>query len=76
MAIPLEALSLTQEKLEQDGLGVMLTTTFGESAINSLPHDPVVHDNATEPYSADESTSMEKEDDDAFTVPFARVGAL
>lgn len=46
---------------------MLLTTTFDESAVNWLPHDPAVLDSPTEPYSADESISKEKEDDDAFT---------
>lgn len=75
MAVPLDALGLTRQTLESDGIGVMIVSTFGESAIESLPHDPAVLDAATDPYSADESTSAEKEDEDVFSVPFARIGA-
>ncbi|MFG2501152.1 hypothetical protein ACGFSB_23450 [Streptomyces sp. NPDC048441] len=74
MKIPLESLGLSRADLEAKGIGVMLTTTFGESAINSLPQDPAVLDHATDPYSADTSTSAEKEDDDALSVPLARIG--
>uniref|UniRef100_A0AAU3H0Y5 Uncharacterized protein n=1 Tax=Streptomyces sp. NBC_01401 TaxID=2903854 RepID=A0AAU3H0Y5_9ACTN len=74
MGIPLETLGITQDALESRGLGVMLISTFGQSAIGSLPQDPAVLDNATEPYTADTSTSAEKEDYDAFSEPFARVG--
>ncbi|MFD6178434.1 MULTISPECIES: hypothetical protein [unclassified Isoptericola] len=74
MKIPLKALGTTSDALTTDGIGVLLTATFGESAIGSLPQDPVVLDHATEPYSADTSTSAEKEDADAFSVPLARIG--
>ncbi|NYD67366.1 fibronectin type III domain-containing protein [Agromyces atrinae] len=72
--IPLAKLGTTKAQLEANGLGVMLITTFGQSAIGSLPYDPATLDNATKPYSADESTSAEKEDWDGFTAKFARVG--
>ncbi|MFJ4690370.1 carbohydrate binding domain-containing protein [Streptomyces sp. NPDC088766] len=74
MKIPLTSLKIDRATLESRGLGVMLVSTFGQSAIGSLPHDPAVLDKATEPYSSDNSTSQEKEDYDAFGVPFARVG--
>lgn len=74
MGIPLASLGLTQAALQETGLGVLLMTTFGESAINSLPQDPAVLDHATEPYGPDPSTSHEKEDGDQFTVPLARIG--
>ncbi|MGW4233613.1 hypothetical protein ACWEF9_30875 [Streptomyces sp. NPDC004980] len=74
IGIPLSTLGITQDTLESQGLGVMLISTFGQSAIGSLPQDPAVLDNATEAYSADTSTSAEKEDHDTFTEPFARVG--
>ncbi|MCI2957288.1 fibronectin type III domain-containing protein [Agromyces atrinae] len=72
--IPLAKLGTTKAQLEANGLGVMLITTFGQSAIGSLPYDPATLDNATKPYSADESTSAEKEDWDGLTAKFARVG--
>ncbi|MFD0022937.1 hypothetical protein [Streptomyces sp. NPDC058382] len=74
IGIPLKTLGTDRDALESTGLGVMLVSTFGQSAIGSLPQDPTVLDNATEPYSADTSTSAEKEDYDTFTEPFARVG--
>lgn len=74
MSIPLASLGLTAAKLESQGLGVQLISTFGQSGINSLPHDPTVLDNATKAYSADGSTSMEKEDWDTFSVSLARIG--
>lgn len=74
MKIPLTALGIDKAYLENNGIGVMLITTFGQSGIGSLPQDPTTLDNATLPYSADASTSKEKEDNDVFTVPFARIG--
>jgi len=74
MEIPFSALGTTREAVEENGIGVMLLSTFGQSAIGSLPQDPAVLDAATDPYSADESTSAEKEDWDALTAQFARIG--
>lgn len=75
MEIPFAALGTTKDAVESNGIGVMLLSTFGESAIGSLPQDPSVLDVATEPYSADASTSAEKEDWDPITARFARIGA-
>ncbi|MFE9854519.1 carbohydrate binding domain-containing protein [Streptomyces sp. NPDC005780] len=74
MNIPLEALGIDRATLESQGLGLMLVSTFGQSAIGSLPQDPTVLDTATEPYGPDNSTSHEKDDFDVFRAPFARVG--
>ncbi|MFV0471434.1 MAG: chitobiase/beta-hexosaminidase C-terminal domain-containing protein [Paludibacteraceae bacterium] len=75
MKIPLTALGIDVSYLESTGIGVMLISTFGQSGINSLPYDPATFDNASELYSADESTSKEKEDVDVFSASFARIGA-
>lgn len=53
----------------------MHISTFGESGIGSVPMDMTMLDNATEEYSADASTSAEKEDTDMITVPLAQLGA-
>lgn len=74
MKIPLAALGITQSYLENNGIGAMVISTFGQSAIESLPHDNATLDNATLAYSADASTSKEKEDEDNFTAPMARIG--
>ncbi|MCC2033550.1 hypothetical protein, partial [Microbacterium allomyrinae] len=74
MKIPLTALGINRSYLEANGIGVMLISTFGESAIGSLPYDPTTLDNATKPYTADSSTSAEKEDYDSFTAKFASLG--
>ena len=76
MQIPLAALGLTRATLESKGIGVMLVQTFGVSGINFLPYDPTQLDNALLPYSADTSTSHEKEDIDVVSQPFARIGHL
>ncbi|PFG29411.1 carbohydrate binding domain-containing protein [Paramicrobacterium agarici] len=75
MAIPFAALGTTRDAVEANGIGVMLLSTFGQSAIGSLPQDPATLDVALEPYSADSSTSAEKEDWDPMTAQFARIGA-
>ena len=75
MTIPMSALNVTKDDIEQNGIGVMHITTFGESGTGSLPMDKSMVDNATEPYSADDSTTAEKEDIDTITVPLARLGA-
>ncbi|MCB9201997.1 MAG: starch-binding protein [Flavobacteriales bacterium] len=74
MVIPLASLGIDSATLESDGIGVMLVSTFGQSGINSLPYDFATFDNAQEPYSSDESSSMEKEDVDHFSANFARIG--
>ena len=52
----------------------MKVSTFGTSGMDCLPYDLSMADNAAKPYSADSSTSMEKEDEDHITVPMARIG--
>lgn len=76
MKIPLASLGIDRGYLEGNGVGVMLVSTFGESAIGSLPYDPTTLDHALDPYTADESTSAEKEDVDTFTAKFASVGSV
>ena len=75
MTIPLATLGITRSYLESNGIGVMHISTFGEGGISSTPMDMTFLDNATEPYTADESTSQEKADTDLVTVPLARIGA-
>lgn len=74
--VPLEHLGIDRNYIEKNGIGAMLVTTFGTSAMNTLPHDPSCLDNANKEYSYEPSTSHEKEDADNITVPLARVGAL
>ena len=74
--VPLEHLGIDKNYIESNGIGAMLVTTFGTSAMNTLPHDPACLDNANKEYSYEPSTSHEKEDADNISVPLARVGAL
>ncbi|MBQ4104989.1 MAG: starch-binding protein [Clostridia bacterium] len=76
IAIPLKHLGIDKDYIETNGIGAMLISTYGTSAMNTLPHDPTVLDNANVEYSFDPSTSHEKEDADHISVPLARVGAL
>lgn len=75
MSIPMASLGVTKSALESNGIGVMHISTFGQSGIGSLPMDMSMLDQASAPYSADSSTSAEKEDVDVITVPLARLGA-
>ncbi len=75
MSIPLDTLGITKADLESDGIGVMHIAIYGSSAVNTIPMDPSCLDVATDSYSADPSSTAEKEDLDIITVPLARVGA-
>lgn len=76
MKVPLKALNITKSELETNGIGVMFVISDGGSGMDCLPWDATMVDNASKPYSKDESTSAEKEDEDIITVPFARIGAM
>lgn len=76
MKIPLDTLEIDADYLEKNGIGAMLVATRGESALDCIPHDPSMIDNALGSYSSDPSTSHEKDDEDDITVPFARIGKL
>ena len=54
----------------------MLIATRGESGLDCIPYDDTMLDNATGSYSADPSTSKEKEDEDVITSKFARIGNM
>ena len=74
MTIPLESLGINREYIENNGIGVMHISTFGQSGTTSIPYDPSMLDVATEAYGPDESTSAEKEDYDVITTSLARIG--
>lgn len=74
MSIPLANLDITAADIENNGIGILKLSTFGTSGMDCLPYDMSMSDNAAKPYSADSSTSMEKEDEDHLTVPMARIG--
>ncbi len=75
MTLPLDTLGISKAELEQNGIGVMHISIYGSSAVNTIPMDPSCLDAATDAYSADPSSTAEKEDTDNITVPLARVGA-
>ncbi|MDO4748144.1 MAG: starch-binding protein [Eubacteriales bacterium] len=76
MSIPLDLLGTSASELTANGIGLMKISTYGTSAMNTLPADPSTWDNAAEEYSKDPSSSHEKEDTDHITVPLARIGKL
>ena len=75
MTIPLATLGVSKNDIENNGIGVMHISTFGLSGTACIPMDMTMLDHATEPYSHDDSTTAEKEDEDRITVPLARLGA-
>lgn len=74
--IPFSALGIDRAYLEKYGVGVRIVATRGESAIDTLPHDPSMLDNVFGSYASDKSTSHEKDDFDDISLPSARVGAV
>lgn len=74
MKIPFSALGIDKDYLETNGIGAMLVATRGESALDCIPFDDTMLDNATGSYSSDPSTSAEKDDIDVITSEFARIG--
>ncbi|MGN1051249.1 MAG: dockerin type I domain-containing protein, partial [Acutalibacteraceae bacterium] len=76
ISIPLEHLGIDESYIENNGIGAMLISTFGTSAMDCLPHDPSMLDNADKEYIPETSSSHEKEDLDNITVPLARIGAF
>ena len=76
MSIPLSVLGIDKSYIEANGIGVMQLSTRGVSAIDCLPHDPSMLDNATGDCAVDPSTSHEKDDTDVITVPLANIGKM
>ena len=74
MSIPLSVLGIDKSYITSNGIGVMQLSTRGVSAIDCLPHDPSMLDNATGDCAVDPSTSHEKDDTDVITVPLAQIG--
>ncbi len=72
--IPLSTLGITSSHIASNGIGAMLVATRGESALDCIPYDLSMVDNAKGDYSADPSTSLEKEDTDVITATLARIG--
>ena len=57
IAIPLSELGTTADHIEKYGLGVELAATFGLSAMDSLPYDMAMNDNADLPDTSSQSTT-------------------
>lgn len=74
ITISLAGLGIDKNYIETTGIGVMTFSTFGTSMMDALPWCSNLIDVATEAYSADDSSSQEKEDVDIYDVPLARVG--
>ena len=74
--IPLKTLGIDEAYITEHGIGVMQIATRGTSAIDCIPHDPSMLDNALGDCAVDPSTSHEKDDTDIITVPLASVGKL
>ncbi|OSH00790.1 autotransporter adhesin [Bifidobacterium adolescentis] len=75
IAIPLEELGTTADRIEQSGIGIELAATFGLSAMDSLPYDLAMNDNADLPDTNTQvNNSFEKSDEDMFTVKMANIG--
>ncbi len=76
MNIPLSALGITRQWLEANGVGVRVIATRGESGIDCCPFDPSMLDNVFGSYSADKSTSHEKDDIDVISYALASVAKI
>ncbi|MGN0452868.1 MAG: starch-binding protein [Ruminococcus sp.] len=78
VSIPYSALGITKSDVENNGIGIMLVTTLGKSAMDCLPADLAMTDNAQldDSGNSQENNSREKSDEDFITVPFARIGKL
>ncbi|MBR1721484.1 MAG: cadherin-like beta sandwich domain-containing protein [Treponema sp.] len=74
VTIPLSALDIDKNYIENTGISVGCFSTYGASAMDCLPWDSCMIDNAAESYSSDPSSSKEKEDADNITVSLARIG--
>ncbi len=72
--IPLSQLGIDASYIQNNGIGAMLVATRGESALDCIPFDDTMLDNATGDYGNDPSTSHEKDDEDVITSDFARIG--
>ncbi len=74
VTIPLASLDIDKAYIESTGISVGCFSTYGASAMDCLPWDPVMIDNASEGYSCDPSSSKEKEDADEISASLARIG--
>ena len=75
IAIPLDELGTTADHIAANGIGIELAATFGLSAMDSLPYDLAMNDNADLPDTTSQvNNSFEKSDEDMFTVTMANIG--
>ena len=75
IAIPLDELGTTADRIATNGIGIELAATFGLSAMDSLPYDLAMNDNADLPDTTSQvNNSFEKSDNDMFTVTMANIG--
>ena len=74
MKIPLATLGIDKNYLTSNGIGAMLVATRGESALDCIPYDLSMVDNAKGDYASDPSTSHEKDDVDVITSSLAKIG--
>ena len=72
--IPFSVLGIDANYLTTNGIGAMVVATRGESALDCIPFDTTMLDNALGDYGADPSTSHEKDDEDVITVDLAKIG--
>ncbi len=76
ISVPLAALGINREWLENNGIGVRVIGTRGESGIDCCPFDPSMVDHVFEIYGKDDSTSHEKDDTDIITYRSASAGKM
>lgn len=73
--IPLNTLGIDSSYIEKNGIGAMVIATRGESALDCIPFDDAMLDNAKGDYgAASDNTSHEKDDIDVITSAFAKIG--
>ncbi len=72
--IPYSTLGITKSTITSKGIKAMLVATRGESALDCIPYDSSMLDNATGDYSSDPSTSAEKDDIDIITADLSQIG--
>lgn len=76
LAIPYSALGITRSWLEENGMGVRVIGSRGESGIDCVPHDPSMVDAVLDSYGKDASTSHEKDDFDHITYALADIAKV
>lgn len=72
--LPLSLLGVTADYIRTNGIGVMYIDKYGTSPVGGTPYDPSYFDDPFSPYSKEDSTSAEKEDEDIITYKPARIG--